>query len=138
MILLDAYALVAFVAGGPAHREVRTLIREGDCAVATVNLAEVFDVLERTRRVPPARAKDAIDPLLDGPVDPIALTVELAREAASIRARHYHRTARPLSLADCVLLASGSAGDSVATADPDVLAVAPLVGKKPIALLPES
>lgn len=138
MILLDAYALVAFVAGGPAERDVRSLIRGGNCAIATVNLAEVFDVLERARQVPPERARGAIDPLLEGPVEPIALTVELAREAAEIRARHYHRRSRPLSLADCVLLASGASGDGVATADPDVLAVAPLVDLEPIALPPES
>ena len=138
MILLDAYPLVALVAGGAAEHDVRRLIHAGSCAIPTLNLAEVFDVLERTRNVPQDRARGAIDPLLDGHVATILLSLEIARGAARIRARHYHRRSRPLSLADCVLLASGASGDGVATADPDVLAVAPLVDLEPIALPSES
>jgi len=47
LILLDAYPLVALVAGGPAEHDVRRLIHAGSCAIPTLNLAEVFDVLER-------------------------------------------------------------------------------------------
>jgi predicted nucleic acid-binding protein len=78
-----------------------------------------------------------VEPFLGERVVPIPLSVEIAREAAEIRARHYHRTARPLSLADCVLLASGAAGDRLATADPHVLSVAADLGLEPIALAPE-
>ncbi len=41
-----------------------------------------------------------------------------------IRARHLHRTSRPISLADAILVATAGPGDRIATADPDVLAVA--------------
>lgn len=134
MTLLDAYALIALVAGGSAGAEVRALIRAGGCAVATVNLAEVFDVLERVRAVPPDRARAAIEPLLDGLVETIALTAEIARSAGELRATHHHRTEQPLSLADCVLLASGAPGDRIATADPDVLGVAVAIGLEPLEL----
>jgi hypothetical protein len=42
--LLDAYALIAFLVGGPATQDVRAILREGDAAVATANLVEALDV----------------------------------------------------------------------------------------------
>jgi len=48
----------------------------------------------------------------------------VAQRAAALRAKHYHRTSRPISLADAVLVASVGRGDRLATADPHVLAVA--------------
>jgi uncharacterized protein (DUF1786 family) len=45
--LLDAYALIAFLAGGPATAQVRAILREGGAAVATANLAETLDVSQR-------------------------------------------------------------------------------------------
>lgn len=128
MTLLDAYALIAFLSGGRALADVGALIRGGGCAATTVNLAELFDVLERVKGVPAEQARGAVEPLLDGPLETIPLSLEVARDAGEIRAAHYDRKARPLSLADCVLLATGGEGDRLATADPHVLAVAPLVG----------
>lgn len=124
MTLLDAYALIAFLVGGPAAPRVRAILREGDAAVATANLAEALDVSQRVHRVPIPRAVEILEPLFDGSLTAIPLDVEVARRAAEIRARHYHRSSRPISLADAVLIASARAGDRVATADPDVLAVA--------------
>ena len=54
----------------------------------------------------------------------VPLDSTVARRAAEIRARHYHRSSRPISLADAVLIGSATPGDRIATADPDVLAVA--------------
>ncbi len=124
MTLLDAYALIAFLAGGPAAAHVRALLREGDAAVATANLVEVLDVLQRVRGVAIPRVTELVDPLLEGPLTALPLDVPTARRAAELRAAHYHRSSRPISLADAVLLASTGAGDRIATADPDVLAVA--------------
>ena len=124
MTLLDAYALIAFMIGGPATQQVRAILREGDAAVATANLVEVLDVSERVFGIPIARAVDILEPLLEGPLAAVALDSNVARRAAEIRAKHYHRTSRPISLADAVLLASAKPGDRIATADADVLAVA--------------
>lgn len=137
MTLLDAYALVALLVRGPAEPDVRALLHAGNLVMPTVNVAEVLDVAQR-RGMPRELAWAGIEPLLEGPIDAMSLTLGLAREAAGIRAEHYHRRSRPLSLADCVLLASGARGDRVATADPHVLAVAPLVGLEPVALPSES
>lgn len=134
MTLLDAYALIAFVVGGPAAPAVRGLLRAGGTAVATANLAEVLDVTERVHGITIARTLDVIEPLLSGVLTTIPLDTARAVRAAEIRARHYHRSSRPLSLADAVLVASASAGDRIATADPDVLAVVEAEGLAAVAL----
>jgi PIN domain nuclease of toxin-antitoxin system len=123
VILLDAYALIAFLVGGPASKQVRTILREGDAAVATANLAEALDVSQRVHGLPIPRAVAILDPLLEGPLAAVSLDADVARRAAEIRARHYHRSSRPISLADSVLIASAGQDDRIATADPDVLAV---------------
>jgi predicted nucleic acid-binding protein len=122
--LLDAYALIAFLVGGPATREVRSILREGDAGVATANLVEVLDVSQRLYSVPTSRTLETLEPLLEGPLTAVVLGFTVARRAADIRARHYHRSSRPISLADAVLIGSAESGDRIATADPDVLAVA--------------
>jgi predicted nucleic acid-binding protein len=122
--LLDAYALVAFMVGGPATEQVRAILREGDAAVASANLAETLDVSQRLYGLPVARAMEILEPLLEGPLTVVALDVEHARRAAEVRAGYYHRSSCPLSLADAVLIASATQGDRIATADPHVLAVA--------------
>ena len=124
MILLDAYALIAFLVGGPAATHVRSILRAGDAAVTTANLAEAFDVSERIHRVPITRAAAALDPLFEGALRAIPLDIATARRAAELRARYYHRASRPISLADAVLIASTGVSDGLATADPDVIAVA--------------
>lgn len=134
MILLDAYALIAFLVGGPAAPHVRALLREGDAVVATANLAEALDVSQRVHDLPIVRAMEILDPLLEGPLMARPLDVAVARRAAEIRAGHYHRSSRPISLADAVLIASASGGDRIATADPDVLAVAQAEGLESVAL----
>ena len=124
MTLLDAYALIAFLVGGPATQQVRAILREGDAAVATANLVEVLDVSQRVHGVPIPRAAEILEPLLEGPLTALLLDSTVARRAAEIRARHYHRSSRPISLADAVLIGSAKLGDRIATADPDILAVA--------------
>jgi predicted nucleic acid-binding protein len=133
---LDAYALVAFLTGGPAAPPVRALLREGDVAVATANLAEALDVSQRVRGLPMTRAIETLEPLFERPLATVELDVPTAHRAAWIRAQHYHRSSRPISLADSILVASASQDDRIATADPDVLAVADAEGV-PLMALPE-
>jgi predicted nucleic acid-binding protein len=122
--LLDAYALVAFLVGGPAATQVRGLLREGGTSVATANLAEALDVSARRYGLPTERTMEVLEPLLDGTLATVPLDLVRAQRAAAIRAHHYHRAARPISLADAILVASAGPGDRIATADPDVIAVA--------------
>jgi predicted nucleic acid-binding protein len=134
MTLLDAYAIVAFLVGGPAASQVRGLLREGKACVATTNLAEALDVSQRVHGLPIDRALEVLEPLLGGPLVALPLDLATARRAAGIRALHYHRSSRPISLADAVLIATARSGDGIATADPDVLAVARVEGLDVIAL----
>jgi PIN domain nuclease of toxin-antitoxin system len=124
LTLLDAYALIAFLVGGPARAEVRGILREGGVAVASANLAETLDVSQRVHGLPIARAMEVLEPLLEDTLAVIALDATTARAAAELRASYYHRSDRPISLADAVLLASAKPDWRIATADPDVLAVA--------------
>ena len=123
-MLLDAYALVAFLVGGPAASQVRGLLREGDVGVATANVAEALDVSQRVFGLPISRAMDILEPLFAGTISSVPLDLERAWRAASLRAKHYHRADRRISMADAILLASAGPEDRIATADPDVLAVA--------------
>jgi predicted nucleic acid-binding protein len=127
VILLDAYALVAFLAGNATGGRVRALLREG-AGVTTANLAEAYEVSERRYGVAIARSADILGSLFDEALRTVPLDRVLARRAAEIRAKHYHRTKRPISLADAILIASASDDDAIATADPDVLAIAALEG----------
>jgi predicted nucleic acid-binding protein len=132
--LLDAYALIAFLVGGPASAQVRAVLREGGASVASANLAETLDVSQRVYGLPISRAMDILDPLLGDPLTVIPLDAAMAQAAAEMRSKHYHRSNRPISLADAVLLASAKMEDRIATADPDVLAVAKAEAIETIAL----
>lgn len=126
MTLLDAYALVALAADEPAAEEVEELLRTGGCRVVVVNLAEAVDVTVRVHGLALDDVRGALEPLLAGDVlGAVSPTEAVAWQAARIRAEHYDRDDRALSLADCFLLAQAVAdGDQLATADPPVAAVA--------------
>jgi predicted nucleic acid-binding protein len=134
LTLLDANALIAVIRGEPAMERVLAILREGSAAITTANLAEVFDSVARRAGHSHARIADVIEPLLEGPLKPIAVDVELARRSAEIRSAHYHRKRHPLSLADCVLLAAAGPKDKIATSDADVLSVAAELGIETIEL----
>jgi len=77
-----------------------------------------------TYGLPIARAMDILEPLLLTTIAWVPVDPAVARRAAELRAAHYHRERRPISLGDVMLLAAAGPGVRIATADPDVLAVA--------------
>ena len=125
-VLLDAFALIALLANEPAAEEVEVLLRRGDVAMTAVNLAEALDVLQRVQRVSNERLAELTAPLVGERITLLSVDEPLARKAADIRARRYHRTRSPVSLADCILLAATGASDELATADRPLLHVAGL------------
>jgi PIN domain nuclease of toxin-antitoxin system len=133
LTLLDAYALVAFLADEPAAEEVETLIRGGDTAVLVVNLAEALDVTQRVHGVSEAELRRALEPLLGDLVTVAIQRDDAAWGAAELRAKYYDRRSCPLSLADCLLLASAD-GNVVATADPALATVLRAEGRTVVAL----
>lgn len=125
MILLDAYALTALLANEPAAEEVGELIAAGKAAVPAPNLAETADRLARVHGIAVSRTRSAVEALEQSTdLHVRALERPQAWRAAELRAKHYHRSDRPLSLGDCLLLAMSGEEDRVATADPHVLATA--------------
>lgn len=123
MILLDASALLAHLLGEPRGRRVSALLARGGLGMATVNLAETIDVL--CRRVDRERAHAVLAPLVDGPIAHLVVLDEArAWRLGELRARHYHRTRRPVSLADCALIACADSADSIATFDSVLIAMA--------------
>lgn len=128
MTLLDAHALIAFVVREPAEAEVRGLLRAGDAGITTTNLAEAVDVLSRRYSVGAERSRPVFESLLEGSLKVRALDLRTSWRVGGLRAEHYDRATCPLSLADCALLGAAERGDSVASADRYVLAVARLEG----------
>lgn len=133
MIVLDAYALGALLLDEPAAAEVEAVVRD-DAAISSVNLAEALDVALRIHGLPVDRVQEAVEPLLATSVAVLWPTEREAWGAAHIRARYYHRRENPLSLADCLLLATAADTDGVATADPGVARAARDEGIRVIAL----
>lgn len=123
MLLLDASVLIAFLASDPAAALIGELLRERKSAIATLNLAEVVDVFGRRSPSGYAEAQRAIEPLVAEVIALRPLTPAVAWRAAQVRIAHYNRRDRPLSMADCVLVASAEQGDTLATTDSDLLEV---------------
>jgi predicted nucleic acid-binding protein len=126
VILLDAYALVAYVNGEAAAAEVEPLLRSDEAGVTVVNLAEAIDVSQRVLGASPTDVHDALEPLLGRALRVLPQQADHAWRAADIRSRHYKPRVQELSMADCFLLAAAEPGDEVATADPGVATVATL------------
>lgn len=102
MILLDAHPVVAYLGGEyPTSDEVEPLLRRA--AITTINAAEAIDTLVRQHDVDP---DEAIADVRQLGIHTVVVRAYLAEEAALLRAKHYHRTLRPVSLADCVAAAS--------------------------------
>jgi uncharacterized protein with PIN domain len=125
VIVLDAYALVALLADEPAAEEVAGLIAGSAAAVPAPNLAEAADRLARVHGIPVARTRATVE-LLEGSGDVrvVALGPDQAWRAAELRTTYYHRTRCPLSLGDCLLIASVAGADQLVTSDGYVLQTA--------------
>lgn len=99
------------------------------CSITAVNLGESLDVLTRVMGIPLDDVEEKLRWLVVGGLEVIAVDEAIGLEAGRLHAEHYHRTKRPLSLADCVALASASLrAEPLATSDPALLATATEVG----------
>lgn len=128
MNLLDASALIAFLRDEPGRREVEKLIRDRSSGVPTIVVAEAIDVLVRRLGIDAQRATAALTELVSDAIRVLPLDLAAATRAGEVRARRYHRSNAPLSMADCIVIASASAGDSIASTDARLLEVAALEG----------
>lgn len=123
MTVLDAYALLAFLMAEPAADDVEALLRSAT-VISAINTAEVLDQLVRVQGRDIDDVHADLATLSQAGVQVMAVTSGLGYEAGRLRAVHYHRDRRPVSLADCVAAATALAVDlPLATSDPDLAAV---------------
>lgn len=85
--------------GEPAASEIRPILDRGDAVMHPLNLAETIDRVARLTGADPDDIEADVAILGIETVDPVA---SILVDAGHWRARHYHHTDRPVSLADCV------------------------------------
>jgi len=104
-------------------------------SISAVNLAEAVERLVRIHGHGESDVRDRIDWLLASGMEVEPVWLGIARSAASIRARQYHRQRAPISHADAVCLATAIALDTdLATSDRDLARVAAWLGVQVVAL----
>lgn len=120
-LILDAYAVLALLKGEAAAPTVRRLLAsEPMPALTAIGVAEVLDHVVRLEGA--TEEDTALDLAQLGLAEPSPVDATLATLAGLLRARHYHRTTRAVSLADCVAAeATRAAGSALVTADPHLL-----------------
>lgn len=120
MTILDAYAVLALLKGEPAAPDVQRIIETQDTSLTAIGVAEVLDHLVRI--VGADDEGSALDLAQLGLLEAVPIDERLSQTAGLLRARHYHRSRRAVSLADCV--AAAVAQDTqrpLVTSDPHLL-----------------
>lgn len=138
MTVLDAQAILAFLKGEPAADEVEAILRgrDGLASISALTIAEVIDVGVRRSGQRVDAMGDRISALLAAGLEVVSLDEDIGRFAGTLRARHWDRTARPVSMADCVVLATGiRAQEPIATADAALIAAARAEGHPVVPLV---
>lgn len=136
MILLDAYAVLAYLKGEPAAGEVRELLEDRQGMLTPVGVAEVLDHLVRMVGVEDEEA--VLDLAQLDLLDPPDLDPTIAASAGLLRARYYHRSRCAVSLADCIAAETARHLDiPLATSDPHLLDVCHAEGIA-VQVLPDS
>lgn len=120
MIVLDAYALEAYFTRETSAPIVRDLLATGELTlISGINLAETLDRMIRVHGMSPAELEAD---LLDTGVHVTGVDAAAAFSAAQLRAAHYHRSRRAVSIADCCAAALALDRDvPLVTSDPALL-----------------
>jgi PIN domain nuclease of toxin-antitoxin system len=122
LTVLDAHAVVAYLRDEPGAASVAGLLTAREAALTAVGLGEVFDQLVRVAGGDEEEV--ALDLAELGLLDAVGVDAAVGAAAGRLRARHYHRTRCPVSMADCVVAETGRAlARPVATSDPHLLGV---------------
>jgi PIN domain nuclease of toxin-antitoxin system len=129
VILLDASALVAFLAGERGASRVDALLRSGEPAISAVHLAEALDVTVRVRGHDLDAVQGVVVPLVETTLSVVPVGEMEARRGSAVRIAHYDRREAPLSLADGLLIGTASVlGAAIATGDVLLARIARLEG----------
>ncbi len=121
MIILDSFAVLALLKDEPAAGEVQLLVEsEEETALTVLGVSEILDHLVRLAGADEEQA--VLDLAQLGLANPSPLDVSVAMKAGLLRARHYHRKNRAVSLADCMAAETAKqSGSPLASADPHLL-----------------
>jgi predicted nucleic acid-binding protein len=121
VIVLESFAVLALLRDEPAAALVQQLVEsDEDVALTALGVAEVLDHLVRLLRADEDEA--VLDVAQLGLTPPTSIDVSVAMQAGLLRARHYQRKNRAVSLADCVAAASARLSNArLASADPQLL-----------------
>ncbi|MFN8630655.1 MAG: PIN domain-containing protein [Chloroflexota bacterium] len=136
--VLDTQALVALLAAEPAASEVEAILRgrDGIASISAVTVAEVMDVLVRRHARRVETAGDYVTGLLAGGLEVVPVDEEIGRLAGVLRSRHWDSKRRPVSMADCIVLATAmTVREPLATSDRPLIAAARAEGHPVVALL---
>ena len=134
MIVLDAYALEAYLNNEVLAADVvEPLILSGQQVLITgVNLAETLD---RVIRVNGTNREELENDLIGLGLTVSGVDAPMAFDAASLRAQHYQRNRRAVSIADCCAAALALDRDApLVTSDPALLALIHEEGGRSVAL----
>jgi PIN domain nuclease of toxin-antitoxin system len=116
--VLDAYALLAYLRGEDAADEVAGLLRS-PTTLSAVNAAEVVDQLVRVFGRDPDDVHADLALLSQAGMRIAPVSPDIGILAGRLRARHYHRDRRTVSLADCVAAATALSEQApLVTSDP--------------------
>ena len=134
MTVLDAFAVLALLKDEPAAEHVERIIRASpDAALTALGVAEVLDHLVRLVGVDEDEA--VLDIAQLGLAEPFSVSAPLATRAGLLRAHHYNRRDRAISLADCVAAeVARFAKSPLATSDPHLLDTCAAEGIKYVVL----
>ncbi|MGE0878664.1 MAG: PIN domain-containing protein [Acidimicrobiia bacterium] len=121
MTVLDAFAVLALLKDEPAAAKVATLVEtEPRPALTALGVAEVLDHLVRLMGVDEEEA--VLDLAQLGLAEAHGIDGDIAGRSGRLRARHYHRRDRAISLADCVAAeVARRVSAPLATSDPHLL-----------------
>jgi PIN domain nuclease of toxin-antitoxin system len=137
--VLDSCAVIAALVDEPGRGAVEALLRTDHCAIPAVNLAEVHDHVVRRFAAQPGEVARAMRLLELAGLEVLPIGDEIAIGAGLLRAEHYHRTRRPISIADSIALACAMEyGQRLATSDRGLVEVARAVGVEVVALADSS
>lgn len=122
--MLDSTAAIALLRDEPGADKVEELLRCARGRMSTFSAAEVVDVLIRRHGGQPDEIVSSVDQLCASAVQAVPGSLELATRAGELRARHFDRRRSRVSIADCFVLATARPGDTIATGDKLLAAVA--------------
>lgn len=134
MVVLDAYAVIAFLRDEAPAAEVAALLR-GPTAISSVNTAEVVDFLIRRAGLSADDTAISIRLLEQTGMTTLIADDRMGFLAGEIRARRYKRGRVDVSLADCFAVAASLEQQvPLATADPALASIARAEGIEVIGL----